>query len=168
MHSTFAFAGGPEVKCPQHTGMGKKSIAFIAQNGAVDDAGHVAAGGNFSCRNADLVAMSIGVFNRSSIDDTVKPGPQGRAHTHGARLAGGVERISGERKLLELLGGLANGADFGMGAGVELLRDCVQCAKQRLAGFGVDDGCAEWARAWSLHGAGGECGDCAHLRSIEV
>jgi hypothetical protein len=32
----------------------------------------------------------------------------------------------------------------------------------------VDDGCAEWARAWSLHGAGGECGDCAHLRSIEV
>jgi hypothetical protein len=121
MHSTFAFAGGPEAKRPQHTGMGKKSIAFIAQNGAVDEAAHIAAGGDFSGGNADLVAMSIGVFNRRAIDNAVESRPERRAHAHGAGFASAVERVSSQRNPPEPLGGFANGAHFGVRAGIELL-----------------------------------------------
>lgn len=92
----FAFAGGPEAKCPQHPGVGKKSITFVAQYGAVHNAGHIAARGDLGRRNPDLIAMTICVFDRRTVDDAIETRPKRRAHAHGTRFACGVERVTGQ------------------------------------------------------------------------
>jgi hypothetical protein len=55
--------------------MSKKSIAFIAQNGTVHDAVHIAPGSYLGCRNPDLIAMAICVFNRGAVNNSVKACP---------------------------------------------------------------------------------------------
>jgi len=115
--------------------MSKKSIAFIAQKGAVYDTSHVAAGSHLGCRNADLITVAVCIFNRGSVDDAIEACPQCSAHAHGAWLACGVEGVSGQGELLEPPGCLADGPDFGVGAGIEFLGHRIQRAEQQLPGF---------------------------------
>jgi len=105
--------------------MSKESITLVAENGAVDDALHVAARVHFGGADVNLIAVAIGVLDGGAIDDPIETSPESGAHAHGAGLASGVEGVSGERNRLESLCGFANGADFGVGAGVEFLHDGV-------------------------------------------
>jgi hypothetical protein len=53
--------------------------------------------------NPNLIAMAICVFDRGAVDHAIEASPQRRAHAHGAGLAGGVERVSGQRNRLSRL-----------------------------------------------------------------
>ena len=90
------------------------------------------AGADYVLTTVVGVAVSythLDVYKRQSVDHAIETGPKGGAHAHGARFAGGVERVAGERNRLELLGGFANGTHFSVGAGVELLLDGVESAQ---------------------------------------
>jgi len=108
--------------------MSKESITLVAENGADDEALHVAARGDFCSWDVNLIAMAICIGNGSSVDHAIETGPERGAHAHGARLAGGVERVAGKRNRFEPFGGLAYGAHFGVGTGVKLLHDGVEGA----------------------------------------
>ena len=103
--------------------MSKESITFVAQNGAVDDAGHIAARGDFNGGDANLIAVAICVCDCGAVNNAVETGPESGTHAHGAGFTGCVERITIERKFAQAFGCLANGADFSMGARVEFLGD---------------------------------------------
>ena len=130
-HSTLA--SGPDAESPQHSGVGKQSITFIAQNRAVHDATHVAARCNLSRGDLNLVAVAIGVGDGGSVDDPVKPRPERRAHAHGARFAGGVQGVPREGELLKPPGSEPDGTNFGVSTGIALLLHRVQSAKKNVA-----------------------------------
>jgi len=109
--------------------MSKKSIAFVAKNGAVDDAFHVAACCNLGGRDVNLIAVAIGVGDGGAVNYAIDASPERGAHAHGAGLAGGVEGVTGERNCLESFCSFADGADLGMGTGVGLLLDGVEGAQ---------------------------------------
>ena len=150
-------AGLPGAKGPQHVGVGEKSITFIAQDGTVDDALHVAARSDLGGGDLDLVAVAIGVGNGGAVDDAIETGPESRAHAHGTGLAGGVECVAGKREFLEALGGEADGTDFSVGAGVEFAGDVVESPQQQGSRIGVKDGSAERPGICGAEGARGEC-----------
>ena len=100
--------------------MGEESVALVAQKGLSTMQCMSLRRGDFRRGNLNLLAVVVGVLDGSAVDDAIEAGPERGAHAHGAGLAGGVERVAGERKLLEVLGGEADGADLGVGAGVEL------------------------------------------------
>jgi hypothetical protein len=110
----------------------KQSIALVAKDRTIDDALHVASIIHFCCGDVDLIAVAIGVVNGGTVDDTIEASPECCAHAHGAGFAGGVEGVSGEGDCLEAPGGFANGADFSVRTGIELLLDGIEGAKQKL------------------------------------
>ncbi len=142
-----AFSCGPLTESPQHTGMGKKSVALFAQDRTIDDARHVAPPGDFNRGNLDLIAMPICVFDSRAEDNSVEAGPERCAHAHGAGLAGCVERVARERNGFEPLRGQADGTHFSMGTRIEFLCHIIQSAKQESRRFCVDNGSTKRARA---------------------
>ncbi len=111
----------------------KKSIAFVAQNRAIDDAAHIAARGHFSGGNLNLVAMAVGVCDSGAEDYSINTGPKRGAHAHGAWFAGGVERVPDERDLLEPPGGETNRAHLRVSAGIALLPHGIERAQKQLS-----------------------------------
>jgi len=146
--------------------MGKESITFVTENGAVDDALHITASVHLCSGDVDLIAVAICVFDGGTVNHSIETGPEGGAHAHGARFAGGVEGVSGKGNGFEALGGFADGAHFSVGAGIKLLPDGVEGAQQKLAGIGANDGSAEWAGAGSLERARGKGGNGGHAGEI--
>lgn len=136
--------------------MSEKSITFVAKNGSVDDALHVTASVDLGGGNVNLIAVAIGVVDGGTVNDAIEASPKRCTHAHWAWLAGGVERITGERYRFETPGGLANSADFSVGAGVEFLLDGIERTEKQLTGFCVDDGGTEGAGAGSIQGASSE------------
>lgn len=129
----------------------------------VNAGAEVTAHGDLGCRNLNLAEVAIGVIDGCAVNHAVKFGPERGAHTHGAWLARGVERVAGERELLELLCGKANGADFSVDTGVELASNVVERMQQRLAGTRVYNGGAKAARTRRLERARGEGYESPHL-----
>ena len=113
----FSFRSG--AKCAEHVGISEKSVTLGSQDGSVDFTAHVAAGDDLSGGYINLLAMIVGVFDCGPVHHTIEAGPKGGAHAHGAGLAGGVEGVAGERKVLQFFGGQSDGSDFSVGAGVE-------------------------------------------------
>ena len=148
--------------------MSKESITFAAEDGAVNDALHVAARIHFGGGDVNLIAVTVRLLDGGTVDHAIKTGPERRAHAHGAGLAGGVERVTGKRDCLEPFGGFADGAYFGVGAWIELLHDGVEGAQQKLAGPGVDDGCAEGAGTWGAERARGEVHERGHPLQVVI
>jgi len=110
--------------------MGKQCITYVVQHGAIHDAMHIATGGHFCCWNLNLAAVPVAVFNGCAKDDAIEAGPERCAHAHGAGFAGGVEGVTGKGDAFESLGGQADGAHLGVGAGIEFPRDRVPCSQQ--------------------------------------
>lgn len=127
--------------------MSKESITFAAEDGAVNDALHVAARIHFGGGDVNLIAVTVRLLDGGTVDHAIKTGPERRAHAHGAGLAGGVERVTGKRDCLEPFGGFTDCAHLGVGAGVKLLPDGVEGTQQQLAGPGVNDCSTEGAGA---------------------
>jgi hypothetical protein len=112
---------------------------LLAQHRTLDFAAHVAALRYFARMNVNLAAVAIGIFNGRSVDHAIQPGPKRGAHAHGARLAGGVKRITGQRNALELLRGQANGSHLGMRTGIELASHSIERAQQNFAAGRMND-----------------------------
>lgn len=127
--------------------MREESEAGVAFDGAFDETGHVGALRYFGGGNLDLQTEAVGVGDGGAVDDAVEASPESACHAHGARFAGGVERVTAERKSLKLLAGEADAADFGVGAGVVLRAYGVVSSHEAGAGGGVEDVGAEgdWA-----------------------
>ena len=126
--------------------MREKRVALLALNGAVDNAAHVAALSHFRSRYMNLQDVAFGVLNCGAIDNAVQLCPESTAHTHGARLAGGIQRIAGERKRFEAACGQTDGTDLSVERGVELAMRVIQNAQQEFSGARIHNGCAE--RSW--------------------
>src|ERR1700722_2393915 len=106
-----------------HVGMREKSIAQVAQDRAVYATRHVRATRRFLCRNMDLEAVPVGVGDGRAIYDAGEPSPKCVGHAHRAWLAGGVHRVSGQGRALQLLASQTNGARLGVGARIVLAKD---------------------------------------------
>src|ERR1017187_10117891 len=167
LSSLFRSAGLPAAKGPQHVGMGKESIAFVAKNRTVHRASHIAPRGHFTSGNLNLIAMAICVFNRRAVDHAIQTGPQCCAHAHRARFAGGIKCVTGQRKLSKSLRCQPNCPYLSVCARVKFLPDCIQRAKQQLAGFRVDDGSAEWSRTLGAQRSRRESRKLSHPLQVE-
>src|SRR3984957_7076374 len=86
-----------------HVGMREKSIAQVAQDRAVYATRHVRETRHFLCRNMVLEGVPVGVGDGGAICDAVEPSPKCVRHAHLARLLSGVNRVSAERRVLQLL-----------------------------------------------------------------
>jgi len=142
--------------------MREERAAEIAENGTVDDAGHLRALGDLYSRNVNLQTVAVGVVDRGAVNDAIELGPESVGHAHRAWLTCGVHSVSRKRRLPEFLACKAHGADFGVGTGIAFAKDRVGCAHQGFAGLGVDDQRAERNRVRRIHGAGCEGVEVAH------
>ena len=137
------FARAPGGEGLQHIRVGKKSVTLCAKKRAINGAGHVAASGHFLRGDLDLATVTVGIGDGGAVDDTIQTGPESIGHAHRARLAGGIHSVAGQGECFESFCGLANGAKFGVGAGVAFGSDCVACPHQYFSGVAVDDKRAE-------------------------
>ena len=150
-----------------HLWVSEEGYALFVFDGAFDDAGHVGTFGYFASGDLDLAAELVGVGDGGSVDDAIEAGPESVCHAHGAGLAGGVEGVAFERKTFEFFAGEADGADFGVGAGIILFADGIGGAHKAFAGLGMEDVGAEGHRVIGLQGTSGPGGEVAHTFCVK-
>ena len=148
--------------------MSEKGIALLTEKWADNLAGQVAACGNFSCRNMNLIAVAVGILNGCAVNDAIEARPENGGHAHGTWLARGVKRISVKRDLMQLARGKTHGADLSVRGGINLLRNTVKGAKEQAAGLRVDHGRAEGSRTRGALRARSERHKSKHLGAIAV
>src|SRR5579883_336976 len=81
----------PGCKCLQHSRIGKETITEIAEQLCLHNTLHIASFDNFLCRDVNLPAMSICIFDGGAVDHAIQPRPERIRHAHRARLACGVK-----------------------------------------------------------------------------
>lgn len=147
--------------------MREERVAEIAENRAFDGAGHVGTFGDLRSGNVDLQTVAIGVVDGGAVNNEIELGSDRVGHAHWARLAGAIHRVAGKRRLLELFAGEADGAHFGVGAGIVFAKNGIGGAHQRPPGFGVDNQRAEWGGMRRIHRASSEGVDVAYALFVE-
>ena len=155
-------ACAPRSKGFLHIGVREKCVAQIAHDWTVYATGHIRAPRDFSSWNMNLEAMPIGIGDGRAKNDAVKPGPKRVGNAHRARLAGGVHRVPGQGRTLQLLASKANGARLGVGTRIALAQNRIGPAHQPLSGARVYNQSAERDRVRSFERACGELEDLAH------
>jgi hypothetical protein len=110
----------------------------------------------------NLEAILVGIGDGGAKYNAVESGPKRVGHAHGARLAGGVHRVPGQGRALQLLARKANGARFGVGTRIALTQNRIGSPHQPLSGARVYNQSAERDRVGSFERACGELKDLAH------
>jgi hypothetical protein len=146
--------------------MREKRDAKIAKHGAIDDAMHVGAARDLTRGNVNLEAEAAGVGDRGAVNDAIEPRPESVGHAHRARLAGGIHRVTGERRALQFLAREADGANLGVRRRIVFARHTVGGLHEELAGARLDDECAKRDGARRVQCASGEAIEGAHARLV--